>query len=153
MILCIKQIFYLIQYYWREFKQKCIKQLYFNQIEKRDGCTISSLANFTGPIENISIGKGSRINGYANLRFKKGRITIGSNVLFGQFVTIIAHSYNYENKNQLIKDQGMYTKDVVIGNDVWIGAYTLIMPGVKIGDGAVIGASSVVTKNVPEYEV
>lgn len=43
--------------------------------------------------------------------------------------------------------------DVVIGNDVWIGLNAIIMPGVKIGDGAVIGAGSVVTKNVEDYEI
>ncbi len=43
--------------------------------------------------------------------------------------------------------------DILIGNDVWIGYDTIILPGVKIGDGAVIGAGSVVTKNVDDYEI
>ena len=43
--------------------------------------------------------------------------------------------------------------DTVVGNDVWIGMNALIMPGVKIGDGAIIGANSVVTKNVEPYTV
>lgn len=43
--------------------------------------------------------------------------------------------------------------DTVVGNDVWIGIESLIMPGVHIGDGAVIGARAVVTKNVPPYEI
>jgi acetyltransferase-like isoleucine patch superfamily enzyme len=43
--------------------------------------------------------------------------------------------------------------DVIIGNDVWIGAEALIMSGVKVGDGAVIGARAVVTKNVPPYAI
>lgn len=43
--------------------------------------------------------------------------------------------------------------DILIGNDVWIGYSAIIMPGVKIGDGAVIGAGSVVTKNVHDYEI
>lgn len=122
-------------------------------IEKRDGCSISRLANFTGPVERISIGRDTRINGYTQLRFGNGRINIGSNVLLGQFVSIIAQSYKYEDKNRLIRDQGMYAQDVEIGNDVWIGAYSTIMPGVRIGNGAVIGASSVVNRDVPEYEV
>ena len=40
-----------------------------------------------------------------------------------------------------------------IGNDVWIGARAIVMPGIKIGDGAVVGAGSIVTKNVPEYSI
>ena len=43
--------------------------------------------------------------------------------------------------------------DTIIGNDVWIGRESVIMPGVKIGDGAIIGAYSVVTKDVPPYSV
>jgi virginiamycin A acetyltransferase len=43
--------------------------------------------------------------------------------------------------------------DTVVGNDVWIGMNAVIMPGVKIGDGAIIGANSVVTKNVEPYTV
>jgi acetyltransferase-like isoleucine patch superfamily enzyme len=43
--------------------------------------------------------------------------------------------------------------DIDIGNDVWIGTGALIMPGVKIGNGAVIGARSVVTKNVDDYQI
>lgn len=42
-------------------------------------------------------------------------------------------------------------RPVVIGNDVWIGGRVIILPGVKIGDGAIIGAGSVVTKDVSEY--
>lgn len=43
--------------------------------------------------------------------------------------------------------------DTVVGNDVWIGSEAMIMPGVKIGDGAVIGARSVITKDVPPYSI
>ncbi len=43
--------------------------------------------------------------------------------------------------------------DIVIGNDVWIGRESVIMPGVKIGDGSIIAAYSVVTKDVPPYSV
>ncbi|MCH9617221.1 MAG: Chloramphenicol acetyltransferase [Chlamydiia bacterium] len=55
--------------------------------------------------------------------------------------------------NQEAKD-GMKSKgDTIIGNDVWIGAEALIMPGVTIGDGAIIGARSIVTKDVEPYTV
>jgi virginiamycin A acetyltransferase len=50
-------------------------------------------------------------------------------------------------------DQLPYKGDTVIGNDVWIGQYATIMPGVKIGDGAIIAAHAVVTKSVEPYSV
>lgn len=52
-----------------------------------------------------------------------------------------------------ISAQPLTKGDVIIGNDVWIGRSTTIMSGVKIGDGAVIGACSVVTKNIAPYEI
>lgn len=50
-------------------------------------------------------------------------------------------------------DQLPHKGDIVVGNDVWIGRESIIMPGVKIGDGAIIAAYSVVVKDVPAYTV
>lgn len=47
----------------------------------------------------------------------------------------------------------MRVSEVVIGNDVWIGMRSIIMPGVTIGNGVVIGAGTVVTKDVPDYAI
>lgn len=44
-------------------------------------------------------------------------------------------------------------KKIIIGNDVWIGANATILPGIEIGNGAIVGAGSVVTKNVPDYAI
>lgn len=46
-----------------------------------------------------------------------------------------------------------YKGDTIIGNDVWIGQNVTVMPGIKIGDGAIVAANSVVTKNVPPYHI
>lgn len=144
---------YLLKYYLRDFRVHCRKLLVIRQIELRDGCSISPLANLTGPMENISFGKNTQVNSYTQFRFKEGRITVGSNVLFAQFVSVLAHSYNYDEKDTLIVDQGMYTKDITIGDDVWIGTHVTIMPGVTIGNGAIIASNAVVNNNVPPYEV
>jgi chloramphenicol O-acetyltransferase type B len=56
----------------------------------------------------------------------------------------------YENSSPIAYER---KGDTVIGNDVWIGVEALVLPGVKIADGAVIGARSVVTKNIGPYEV
>lgn len=56
-------------------------------------------------------------------------------------------------RDRLIREQPGDEHDVVIGNDVWIGAYGIVLPGVTIGDGAVIAAGSVVTKDVAPYTI
>ncbi len=57
------------------------------------------------------------------------------------------------NKNKLIKFQGHTERDIIIGDDVWIGYGAQIMSGVTIGRGAVVAAGAVVTKDIPPYEV
>lgn len=59
----------------------------------------------------------------------------------------------YPKARHLKEDIRQVKGHVIIGNDVWIGQNTFILPGVTIGDGAIIGAYSVVTKNVPPYHV
>ena len=58
-------------------------------------------------------------------------------------------------KSQLFDEKLLYDKkfSIIIGNDVWIGSHTLLLGGIKIGDGAVIAAGSVVTKSVEPYQI
>lgn len=84
------------------------------------------------------------------------KVEIGSGCLFGTnaFVTDNFHGKN-DNLDELkispIKREIFYKGEVIIGNNVWIGRNVCIMPNVKIGDGAIIGANSVVTHDIPEY--
>lgn len=80
------------------------------------------------------------------------KITVDSNTLIspGCFITSSNHGFK---KNELIWTQPAIESDVLIGSDVYIGAHSIILPGVKIGNGAVIGAGSVVTKDIPEYSI
>ena len=54
---------------------------------------------------------------------------------------------------EFVKEEKREIKKVYIGHDVWIGAHTVVMPGIKIGHGAVVGAGAIVTKNVPPYSI
>ncbi len=102
--------------------------------------------------ENVHIGNGTILNRFIELRASpNSKIFIGDNCLLASFVMIITANHNFLDKKSLIKNQGHSEKQVIIGNDVWIGAKSIILPGVTIGDGAVIGAGCVVTKDVPPY--
>lgn len=74
-------------------------------------------------------------------------VTIGSNVLFGPNVQIYTatHPLDWRERAKWLE----FAKPISIGSDVWIGGGAIICPGVSIGDRAVIGAGSVVTKDIP----
>lgn len=80
-----------------------------------------------------------------------GHIYIGDYVQIGPNITIA--TANHPIDPELRKRGLQYNKDVHIGNNVWIGANTIIVPGVTIGDDTVIGAGSVVTKDIPSHVV
>ena len=83
---------------------------------------------------------------------KKGSIHIGNNVLFGPGVCLIASNHGTKS-GLVIMNQNDFDKPIKIGNDVWIGANSVITAGVKIADGCVIGAGSVVTKNLSKNSI
>ncbi|AQP99743.1 maltose acetyltransferase [Pseudoalteromonas aliena] len=76
----------------------------------------------------------------------EGAITIGSDCLVGPNVQLLAVSHAVEPKQRLQKEN--FAAPITIGNNVWIGAGAIILGGVKINDNSVIGAGSVVTKDV-----
>jgi len=102
--------------------------------------------------KKMSIGNNVRLgeNSYFNA---KGGLTIGNNVKMGPQVFIWTSNHNYINPKWLPFDNISIDKPVNIGNNVWIGARAIIIPGVNIGEGAVIGMGSVVTKDVPSCAV
>lgn len=114
-----------------------------------DNVNIESGARFaTG---GISIGSGSGLGVNCSVH---GPLKIGDNVMMGPDVTILTHTHNIERTDIPMGQQGgMRVAEVVVGNDVWIGMRVVIMPGVKVGNGAVIGAGAIVTKDVPDYAI
>ena len=90
-------------------------------------------------------------NIYANFNLTcvdDGHIYVGDFTKFGPNVTVATAGHPTE--PELRKDPCLqYNRDVHIGSNVWIGSGALIMPGVSIGDNSVIGAGSVVTKDIP----
>lgn len=80
-------------------------------------------------------------------------VTIGNDVQTGPDLLIITNNHNFDDATRPFREQGLSGKPVTIGDDVWIGARVTILPGVKIGKGAVIGAGSVVAKDIDSYGV
>lgn len=81
--------------------------------------------------------------------FGRGGITIGNDVFIGPKVNLITINHDLDSDNR----SATYGRPIVIEDKVWIGIGATILPGIKIGYGAVIGAGSVVTKEVPPMTI
>lgn len=102
-------------------------------------------------LNNISIGNRAGI-GSNSIIDSSEKVIIGNDVLIGPELIIYTSNHNI-NLDKLIIEQGFTCKPVIIGNDVWIGARVIILQGVTIGDGTVIGAGSIVTKDLSSFSV
>ncbi len=93
----------------------------------------------------VSIGEGT----YANMNLTlidDWQITIGKHVLIGPNVTLCTTGHSIHPKHRA---DGMYSFPITIEDNVWLGANVIVLPGVTIGENSVIGAGSVVTKDIP----
>lgn len=109
--------------------------------------------------KNITIGNNVAIGKNATFLCAIAKIKIGNNVMFGPHVFMITGSHRIDiigrymidiKNNEKLPEND---KDIIIEDDVWIGANAIILKGVVVGRGAVIAAGSIVTKNVPRYAV
>lgn len=81
-------------------------------------------------------------------------ITIGNDVMMGPDVVIYTRNHQFSDTTRPMNTQGFSpVKPVTIGNDIWIGGRVIILPGVNVGDGSILAAGSVVTKNVAPYSI
>ena len=100
--------------------------------------------------ERITLGRGVHVGErcYLWAGDATGRIRIGDDVLLAPEVFITASNYGTV-AGRPVMTQPKREADVVIGDDVWLGARVVVLPGVTVADGAIVGAGSVVTKDVP----
>ncbi len=82
-----------------------------------------------------------------------GPVCIGNHVNLAQGIVVTALNHNFNDETKRIDEQGVSTKSVIIEDDVWIGANTVVLPGVTIGQHSVVAAGAVVTQDVPPYTV
>jgi acetyltransferase-like isoleucine patch superfamily enzyme len=112
-----------------------------------DGCGVQMGCRFLNG-RKIFLGERNVINFGSLLDGRKFSIKIGKNVSIGPEATIL--TLGHDPRSATFEDRG---GDVVIGDRVWIGYRAIVLPGVSIGEGAVIGAGAVVTKNVEPFTI
>jgi maltose O-acetyltransferase len=98
------------------------------------------VGNYTNLGENV------RLNG-------RGGIKLGDHVLMGPDVIIYTGTHTYDDISVPLQRQAMRYALVTIGDDVWLGARVIILPGVTIGKGCIVGANAVVTRDLPPYTI
>lgn len=118
-----------------------------------DRCLISRNTKLsTGYTGFVKIGKHTII-GENCIIHGPGGIEIGEDVLISDAVLLNAGTHFYSNPNKTILSQGITATGIKIGNDVWIGAGSIIKDGVNIGKGCVVEAGSVVCSSVADYSI
>ncbi len=125
------------------------KEAYMKEVfaECGDYCYIELPFRASWGGAHVHFGTGVYANSNLTL-LDDGHIYVGNRVLFGP--NVIVSTANHPLDPQLRRFEMQYNRDVYIGENVWIGAGTIISAGVHIGKNTVIGAGSVVTRNIPE---
>lgn len=122
------------------------------------GCRIEAFPTEASSGKCIILGKNIEINDYVHIAGGE-KIIIGDNVLIASkvFISDINHGlYNKKGSDSPLtppNNRKLSTRPVIIEDNVWIGESVCIMPGTKIGFGSIIGALSVVTKDIPPYSI
>lgn len=155
----MRKIFYIIYYLLAKNLPNMLKGNYFRQLIARKlfakcgkNIIIRKGAVF-GSGDNIVLGNNSRIGAHSIIMVRE-QLIIGDNVEMGPDVIILDYNHAFGSRDIPIINQGYSpAKQIVINDNVWIGARTIILPGVHIEKGAIIGAGSVVTKNIPEFSI
>lgn len=121
----------------------------------QEHCVIETVFNMP-KAPNLKIGDGMSLGQYSHITCATS-VEIGNNLLTGRYVLITDNSHGCSNREDMHLPpmlREIHSKGPVkIGNNVWIGDKASIMPGVTIGDGAIIAANSVVTHDVPAYSL
>lgn len=113
----------------------------------KEGCRLCP----TNPTASISIGAWTTV-GHCTFIFAMDSITIGRDCLIAPFCYLIDSEHGIE-LGAPIREQPMRAKPISVGDNVWLGTGAVVTSGVNIGDGAVIGARTVVTQDVPANAV
>lgn len=131
-----------------------LKIIGLNNIDFKKNISIGLNSFIDAEKSFIQIGNNFNCNNNLHLNASGGgKIIIGDDVLIGPNVVFRTSNHNFKNKNIPINKQGSNFANIIVYDNVWIGANSVILSGVEIGEGSVIAAGAVVNKNVNPFTV
>jgi len=122
----------------------------FNGFYLGSQSTIEDFCTVNNGVGEVQIGNKTRI-GIGSVLI--GPVSIGDDVRLAQNIVVSGLNHNYQDISIPISEQGVKTEQVYIGDETWVGANAVILPGVFIGKHCIVAAGSVVTRNVPSNSV
>ena len=111
---------------------------------------VESYSCINNAVGDVTIGDYTRIGLHSTVI---GPVSIGSHVNMAQGITVSALNHNFSDGGKRIDQQGIATRQIIIEDDVWIGANATVLAGGKIGNHSVIAAGAVVTKDIPPHSL
>lgn len=117
-----------------------------NDVRIREGCYLDSHGGWIRLADKVFLGPQCLVYGH-------GGLSVGQNTMIAGQTVIIPANHVFDRTDIPLREQGESRKGIEIGENVWIGAHCVILDGVHIGHDAVIGAGSIVLKDIPPYAI
>ena len=143
-----KLIFKFLRRCWIWYQEKNKDEVLSNLKFAGNNISLQNPFHIVHP-ENVSIGSNSSFAGFLHI-WGNGGVIIGENCMIGSHSAITSTTHNPQ--SELFNSQNIHA-EVIIGNNVWIGSHCVIFPGVKIEDNVIIGAGSIVNRNLKSNHV
>ncbi|WP_047549309.1 acyltransferase [Psychroserpens sp. Hel_I_66] len=125
------------------------KEITFGNVVKIGAfSTISTTSHLSKYGIGLEIGNNSAVGEYSYFGCSGG-IKIGNDVIMGQYISFHSENHIFSNTNQLIREQGVTSIGIELGNNIWVGSKATFLDGCKIGDNSVVAAGSVVKDVFP----
>lgn len=146
--ICVKEFFYF-NWEWNNYLKIHSKKESFLSLGEKSKINVTGFRSYTGVtirVRNngfLQLGNNSYINRNSTIDCSE-KIIIGNKTIIAENVRIMD-----SNLHTIVRSNYKKTDPVIIGNHIWIGANSIILPGVTIGDGSIVAAGSVVNKDVP----
>lgn len=140
----------MIRSLFAQLRKSLFRVLLAKRVQCRCGRQELHINGWSRFASKVSVGRNANFNGIKT--YGRGLVTFGNNFHSAPGLRILTQNHNYRGSS-LPYDTSVVVQDVVIGDNVWIGMNVLVLPGVEVGEGAIIQAGAVVALDVPPLAI